>query len=56
MSDKIYPPSEDFASKAHADADKYQEMYNASVNDPDAFWGEHGKRIDWITFLSEEII
>ena len=23
-------------------------MYDASVNDPEAFWGEHGKRIDWI--------
>jgi len=23
-------------------------MYAASVTDPDAFWGEHGKRIDWI--------
>jgi acetyl-CoA synthetase len=24
-------------------------MYAASVADPDAFWGEEGKRIDWIT-------
>ena len=23
-------------------------MYAASVADPDAFWGEHGKRLDWI--------
>jgi acetyl-CoA synthetase len=23
-------------------------MYAASVRDPEAFWGEHGKRIDWI--------
>jgi acetyl-CoA synthetase len=23
-------------------------MYAASINDPEAFWGEHGKRIDWI--------
>jgi acetyl-CoA synthetase len=27
---------------------KYREMYQASVNDPEAFWGEHGKRLDWI--------
>lgn len=33
---------------AHIDAAKYDEMYAASVADPDAFWGEHGKRIDWI--------
>ena len=23
-------------------------MYERSVKDPDGFWGEHGKRIDWI--------
>ncbi|WP_425439295.1 acetyl-coenzyme A synthetase N-terminal domain-containing protein, partial [Roseovarius azorensis] len=22
-------------------------MYAASVSDPAAFWGEHGRRIDW---------
>ncbi len=33
---------------AHVDAARYEEMYAASVTDPDAFWGEHGKRIDWI--------
>ena len=45
MTDKTYPPSEDFAAKAHINAEKYQEMYAASVNDPDAFWGEQGKRL-----------
>ena len=48
MSDTTYPPSAEFASNAHVDAAKYKEMYAASVNDPVAFWGEHGKRIDWI--------
>ncbi|MEO0991599.1 MAG: acetate--CoA ligase, partial [Pseudomonadota bacterium] len=47
-SDKTYPPSDDFAAKAHADRAKYDEMYAASVADPDAFWAKHGKRIDWI--------
>ena len=46
--DKMYPPSPDMAAKAHADKAKYDEMYAASVADPEAFWGEHGKRIDWI--------
>jgi acetyl-CoA synthetase len=32
----------------HIDAAKYEEMYEASIRDPEAFWGEHGKRIDWI--------
>ncbi|SHK83113.1 acetyl-coenzyme A synthetase [Roseovarius marisflavi] len=48
MSDTTYPPSAEFAANAHIDAAKYTEMYAASINDPAAFWGEHGTRIDWI--------
>ena len=36
------------ATNAHIDARKYEEMYAVSINDPETFWGEHGKRIDWI--------
>ncbi len=35
-------------ANAHIDETRYDEMYAASMADPDAFWGEHGKRIDWI--------
>ena len=45
---KMHPPSEAFARSAHADAETYEKMYDASIADPDAFWAEHGKRIDWI--------
>lgn len=45
---KTYPPSDDFVANAHIDAATYQDMYAQSINDPDAFWGKHGKRIDWI--------
>ena len=45
---KTYPPTAAFAKTAHADAETYAAMYAASMDDPDAFWGEHGKRIDWI--------
>ncbi len=48
MTSPTYPPSEELAAKAHVDAAKYDEMYAASVNDPEGFWAEHGKRIDWI--------
>ena len=44
----IYPASEEFIAKAHVDSDMYEKMYAASIADPDTFWGEHGKRIDWI--------
>ncbi|EDM69688.1 Acetate--CoA ligase [Roseobacter sp. AzwK-3b] len=53
MSDNTYPPSADFAAKAHIDAAKYQDLYAASIADPDAFWAEHGKRIDWIKPFSK---
>ncbi len=48
MSDKTYPVSAEWASRAWIDDAKYQEMYKQSVEDPAAFWGEAGKRIDWM--------
>ena len=46
---KIYPPSADFVAHAHIDAAKYRAMYDASISDPDAFWAEQAKRLDWMT-------
>ncbi|PJI85276.1 acetyl-coenzyme A synthetase [Yoonia maricola] len=43
-----YAPSADMAANAHADKATYEKMYAASINDPETFWGEHGKRLDWI--------
>ncbi len=34
---------------AHANAQKYLEMYRESIENPDAFWGREGKRLDWMT-------
>lgn len=45
--EKVYPVSPEIAAAAHIDNEKYQAMYEQSVNDPDAFWGEAGKRLDW---------
>ncbi|MCP3971607.1 MAG: acetate--CoA ligase [Rhodobacteraceae bacterium] len=47
--DEVHKPSDEFVANAHIDAAKYTEMYAASVADPQAFWGEQGKRLDWIT-------
>lgn len=48
MSDsKVYPVSQEMAASAHIDNEKYLAMYEQSINDPDAFWGEEGKRLDW---------
>ncbi len=48
MSEKTYPPSQEFASSAHIDAAKYDEMYAASINDPEKFWAKHARDLDWI--------
>ena len=43
----IAPPT-DFAAKAHIKSlEQYEEMYNRSVNDSDAFWLEQAELIDW---------
>ncbi|MGE0522860.1 MAG: acetate--CoA ligase [Variibacter sp.] len=49
MSEKIYDVPADWAKRAYVDAAKYKEMYARSVKDPEGFWAEHGKRIDWTT-------
>lgn len=47
MSETFQVP-DDVAKSALVDAKKYAEWYERSIKDPDGFWGEHGKRIDWI--------
>ncbi len=44
----VHPVPAEFAKRAYIDKAGYEKMYKASVDDPEAFWGEHGKRIDWI--------
>src|SRR5471030_569542 len=48
MSDELVAVRPDWAKRAYVDEAKYQAMYSASIKDPQAFWGEHGKRVDWI--------
>ncbi|ADZ68526.1 acetate--CoA ligase [Polymorphum gilvum] len=48
MSDNVFPVPAEVAARAYVDDAKYQEMYRRSVEDPDGFWREHGKRVDWI--------
>lgn len=47
-SDEVFQPSADVVARTYVTAEKYDEMYAASVEDPDAFWGEQAKRLDWI--------
>jgi len=49
MADKIYPVPAEWRQHAFISAAKYQELYARSLNDPDGFWGEMGRRIEWFT-------
>ena len=46
--DKIYEIPAEWKQRGFIDEAKYQEMYKASINDPDKFWAEHGQRITWM--------
>jgi acetyl-CoA synthetase len=48
MADPVYPVPSDWARDALIDAPRYRAMYEQSVSDPDAFWREEAKRLDWI--------
>jgi acetyl-CoA synthetase len=48
MHDKVYPVPAEWENRAFVNDAKYQELYARSISDPEGFWAEHGKRIDWI--------
>ncbi|AQZ96274.1 acetate--CoA ligase [Halopseudomonas phragmitis] len=49
----LHPVSPEFAAKALINEQRYQQMYQASVSDPEAFWAEQAKRIDWMKPFSK---
>ncbi|BDW99429.1 acetate--CoA ligase [Maricaulis maris] len=51
--DAIFPVSDERAAAAGIDAERYAAMYRQSIEDPDAFWREEAKRIDWIEPFTE---
>ena len=44
----VYPVSTELAEKSLLTNQQYLTEYAASINDPEAFWGEKGKILDWI--------
>ncbi len=48
MKPELRAPAAEIVDGANVTADDYARMYAASIEDPDTFWGEHGKRLDWI--------
>lgn len=45
MSEKIYPVPSAAATHSHADNDKYLQMYQRSIDDPEGFWAEQASAL-----------
>ncbi|MBA1324175.1 acetate--CoA ligase [Pseudomonas plecoglossicida] len=43
-----YPTALAVSQAAELSADDYQRLYRQSIDDPDSFWAEQAKRLDWI--------
>ncbi|WP_313683168.1 acetate--CoA ligase [Pantoea sp.] len=48
-----HPVPAAIAENALINAGQYAEMYQQSVDDPETFWGEQGKILDWMTPYSK---
>jgi acetyl-CoA synthetase len=49
MSEQVYEVPAEWIKRAYVDDAKYLAMYERSIKDPDGFWGEEARRIDWFT-------
>lgn len=47
MQAKTYPVSETFKQSSLLTDEQYREMYQYSVTDPEGFWGEHARLLEW---------
>ena len=47
MQDKIYDVPSDWSRRAYFDAAGYEAKYRRSIENPEAFWAEEGRRIHW---------
>ncbi|MFC1777053.1 acetate--CoA ligase [Pseudomonadota bacterium] len=50
---KTYPVIPAAAARTHVDQERYQDMYNQSVEDNAGFWSEQARRINWIKPFSK---
>jgi acetyl-CoA synthetase len=44
----LYPVPDAFAARARIKRDDYERLYAQSVREPDAFWGDVARRIEWM--------
>ena len=53
MPDEVFPVPEAVAREAHIDAARYEELYRRSIEDPEGFWAEQARIVDWIQPFTE---
>ena len=52
-SSDTYKSKDWIVDKAFINQDEYKKLYNQSISQPDEFWFEQGKRLNWITPYSK---
>ena len=50
---KVYAVDPALAANAWIDQDRYEAMYRQSIEEPDAFWAEQAKRLEWMRFPTQ---
>jgi acetyl-CoA synthetase len=45
---RTFPPSPEVVARAYINAAQYKAMYDQSINEPDKFWLEQARTLDWV--------
>jgi len=45
---KSYPIKDSAKARTNVNAEQYQALYEQSIQDPEVFWAEQGKRLEWM--------
>ena len=56
MSEERIIIKNDWEKNAHLNKKKYEEMYNESIQNPEAFWSKQALNIDWFKPFTEESV
>ena len=56
MSEEKILVKNDWEKNAHLNKDKYEKMYNESIQNPEAFWSKQALSIDWFKPFTEESV
>ena len=46
---ELIPPPPSALEGTHCTAEQYDALYARSLSDPDGFWAEQARRLDWVT-------